>query len=312
MGEIEWRDGMLQVRGICFDARLVLIDSAQSFVWEERGGEYFAPVAGQMVRLVPRSGGFDLPDARPEDAAFFASYFDLDFSTEELLTACEGCEIAQKAIRALPGLRLLNQPPWETLVGFITSANNNVARIRRLNRALIERVGGGLFPSPEQLAAAGEACLRSLGFGYRAPYLVETARRVADGFDLQGLSGRSYDEAHRALMTLPGVGDKVACCVQLFSLGDRSAFPVDVWVRRAMRDWFGIDKKDVRAEALRLFGPQAGLVQQYLFHCARTGIISCNREREDVSYAGTLGERGDDHSGRRVGLAPARRNSGEV
>ena len=162
------------------------------------------------------------------------------------------------------------------------------------------------------LAAAGEACLRSMGFGYRAPYLVETARRVADGFDLDGLTRCDYETAHRALVTLPGVGDKVACCVQLFSLGDRSAFPVDVWVRRAMRDWLGIDKKDVRAEALRLFGPQAGLVQQYLFHCARTGIISCNREREDVSYAGTLGERGDDHTGGTGGLAPARRHSGEV
>lgn len=312
MGEIEWRDGGLRVRGICFDARLVLIDSAQSFAWEERGGEYFAPVAGRMVRLIPRPDGFDLPGTKADDAAFFERYFDLSFCPEDVLAACADCEIAKRAVLALPGLRLLNQPPWETLVGFITSANNNVARIRRLNRALIERVGGGLFPSPEQLAAAGEACLRSLGFGYRAPYLIETARRVADGFDLEGLSRCGYDEAHRALLSLPGVGDKVACCVQLFSLGDRSAFPVDVWVRRAMRDWFGIDKKDVRAEALRLFGPQAGLVQQYLFHCARTGIISCNREREDVKNAGTLGERGDDHTGRRAGLAPARGHSGEV
>lgn len=312
MGEIKWQGGGLRVRGIYFDARLVLIDSAQSFVWEERGGEFFAPVAGQQVRLVPRPDGFDLPGTKADDAAFFARYFDLDFCPEDVLAACEDCEIAKRAVLALPGLRLLNQPPWETLVGFITSANNNVARIRRLNRALIERVGGGLFPSPERLAAAGEACLRSLGFGYRAPYLIKTAQRVTDGFDLERLSRCGYDEAHQALLTLPGVGDKVACCVQLFSLGDRSAFPVDVWVRRAMRDWFGIDKRGVRAEALRLFGPQAGLVQQYLFHCARTGIISCNREGEDVKYAGTLGERGDDHTGRSTGLAPARGHSGEV
>lgn len=279
-GVIEWRDGGLRVRGICFDARLVLIDSAQSFAWEERQGEFFAPVDGRQVRMTPRVDGFDLPGARKEDAAFFARYFDLDYSAQDLLRDCRDCEIACRAVRALPGLRLLNQPPWETLIGFITSANNNVPRIRRLNRALIEQVGGGAFPSPERLIATGEERLRALGFGYRAPQLIGTARRVADGFDLQALTRCDYETAHRALLTLPGVGDKVACCVQLFALGDRSAFPADVWVRRAMRAWFGIDKKDLREDALRLFGPRAGLVQQYLFHCARTGIISCGAEKE--------------------------------
>ena len=291
MSSISWADGITRVRGVEFDARLVLIDSAQTFSWEEREGAFFAPVVGRQLCLIPREGGFDLPGTHPEDQAFIGRYFDLSFDAGQVISACEGCPIAQRALRALPGLRLLRQPPWETLVSFITSANNNVPRIRGLIRGLIDRVGEGAFPGPERLAQTGEQALRAMGFGYRAHYLIRTARMVADGFDLEGLSACPYEGAHRRLRELPGVGDKVADCVQLFSLGDRSAFPADVWVRRAMRAWFGIEKKgDIREEALRLFGAQAGLVQQYLFHCARTGRIPFSLDEEDVkSNAGSLG-----------------------
>lgn len=279
MYTMEYSGGLLRVRGICFDARLVLIDSAQSFVWQEQSGEFFAPIRGRTVRLIPKAGGFDLAGAKAGEEAFFANYFDLDFNPACVLEACEGCEIARRAVCALPGLRLLRQPVWETLVGFITSANNNVLRIRRLNRALIEDAGG-LFPGPQQLLALGEEGLRQRGFGYRAPYLIATARHVLSGFDLEGLKALPYEQAHAQLTSLPGVGDKVAACVQLFALGDRSAFPVDVWVKRAMHAWFGLDNpRALREQALRLFGPQAGLVQQYLFHCARTGLIPCEEAK---------------------------------
>ena len=182
-----------------------------------------------------------------------------------------------------PGLRVLNQPPWEALVCFILSANNNVPRIRSLTDALCRHCGADCgdgvlygFPGPEALAACTEEALRALRVGYRAPYLIGAARRVLEGFPLDGLRDMPYDEAHKRLVTLPGVGDKVADCVLLFGCGHACAFPVDVWVDRLMRDWFGVSCKTRAAlarEARGRLGGHAGLMQQFLFHAARTGAM---------------------------------------
>ena len=152
--------------------------------------------------------------------------------------------------------------------------------------ALAENLGEGCetsrgtlwaLPSPERLAKCSEAELRAMGTGYRARYLIETARRVADGFPLEQLQSMDYAEAHARLLELPGVGDKVADCVLLFGCRQPSAFPVDVWVDKLLRSWFGVESKSRRAmmeEARRRFGPHGGILQQFLFHAARTGEIS--------------------------------------
>ena len=177
---------------------------------------------------------------------------------------------------------MLNQPPWEALIAFILSANNNVARIRTLVRALCahcgQRVDGGLyaFPTPVRLADCTEPELRSLKVGYRAPFLIETARRVRDGFPLDTLRYMPYEQAHRQLTTLPGVGDKVADCVLLFGCGHTEAFPVDVWVARLLRDWFHLtctSRPALAREARNRLGEHAGIMQQFLFHAARVGAM---------------------------------------
>ena len=163
-------------------------------------------------------------------------------------------------------------------MAFIISANNNVGRIRRIVRALIDGLGeGGAFPTPAALAAAGEERLRALGCGYRAPFLISSARMVADGFDLDVLAALPYRAAHERLLSMPGVGDKVADCIQLFGLGHSMACPVDVWVERLTKRWLapGVQSKAAMREAAHaLFGEYAGLIQQSLFHCARMGLIS--------------------------------------
>ena len=275
MGTVHWTDGVLSVRNVPFDARLTLMDSAQVFHWREEGNAFCASVAGRHVRLLPRQGGFDLGPVKEEDVPFFVRYFDLDRDYAALAEACRECPVARRAMESLPGLRVLGQPAWETLLSFITSANNNVGRIRGLVLKLMD-LGGGDFPSPEALARVPEKTLRALGFGYRAPYLIGSANMVAEGFDLEGLRALPYEEAHSRLCLLPGVGPKVADCVLLFGLGHTRAFPVAVWMERLMVRCFGAregDKKGMRAMAFELFGEQAGLVQQYLFHCARLGIL---------------------------------------
>lgn len=273
--------GALLFTGVKLDARLTLIDSAQVFHWkgisDEKGTHFEAVVDGKKVSLEEKESGFLLRGVDEEDIPFWWNYFDLDRDYDAAARACEKYPIAQRAMQLLPGMRVLNQPPWETLLTFILSANNNVSRIRQLVEKLITSFGeNGAFPTAQRLASVKEEELRAIGCGYRAPYLIKTAQAVAEGFDLNGLRSLSYEEAHKKLVTLSGVGDKVADCVQLFSLGHSEAFPVDVWVERLMKQWFPSDASGKRAivkQAHQMFGKNAGIVQQSLFHCARLGLI---------------------------------------
>ena len=254
-----------------FDPYLTLIDSAQVFHWQKIGDRYAAVVNGRIMT-----------DADTDAAARF--YFDDDRDYSHLVSSC--CmECAQKAVSMLPGLRVLNQPAWEALIAFILSANNNVSRIRNLVLTLCEKYGDNYtyngtvlhgFPSPENLASLDPSALRKeVTCGYRAEYLIETAKMVRDGFDLEALRHMPTDEAKREVMHLKGVGPKVADCVLLFGLGHTDAFPVDVWVERLMESWFDVhgSRERICAEARRILGPECGLIQQSLFHAARTGLI---------------------------------------
>ena len=265
------------------DLRLTLVDSAQCFRWIEAGGRFGAVMGKGPVWLRRVPDGIDA-EGECEPAAL-RRYLDLDRDYGAIAAEFAHIPPACRAIELFPGLRVLNQPPWEALVCFILSANNNVPRIRSLTGALCRRYGarydGGFaplygFPTPGQLASADEAELRALKVGYRAPFLIGAARRVCEGFDLEALRRMPYDEAHRLLTGLPGVGDKVADCVLLFGCGHAGAFPVDVWVERLLRDWFDLrcaGRAALAREARARLGPHAGLMQQFLFHAARTGAM---------------------------------------
>ena len=262
------------------DLQLTLIDSAQCFRWVRSGERYGCALAGTPVWLWREEDG--LHAEGDVDPALLRCYLDLDRDYAAVAAEYAHIPQARRAIELFPGLRVLNQPAWEALVCFILSANNNVGRIRGLVDALSRRCGadcGGLYalPTPEQLAAVPEEALRSLKVGYRAPFLIGAARRVCEGFPLDSLRMLPYAEAHAALVTLPGVGDKVADCVLLFGCGHASAFPVDVWVDRLLRDWFGVrcaSRAAMGREARARLGAHAGLMQQFLFHAARTGAIA--------------------------------------
>lgn len=263
------------------DLRLTLVDSAQCFHWVERDGRFGAVVDGAPVWLWRDGAGLHADGDC--DPGVLRRYLDLDRDYAAIAAEYAHIPAAREAIGLFPGLRVLNQPTWEALIAFILSANNNVNRIRGLVRALRENYGerfdGGLyaFPTPERLADCGEDELRALKVGYRAPFLIETARRVRDGFALEALRDMPYGEAHERLTTLPGVGDKVADCVLLFGCGHTEAFPVDVWVARLLADWFGLTERSRPAmarEARARLGIHAGLMQQFLFHAARVGAMA--------------------------------------
>lgn len=264
------------------DLRLTLMDSAQCFLWTECEDAFGSVIDGQPVWLLMKEDGLH---AEGGDVARIRDYLDLDRDYAALAKEYAHVQIAAQAIRLYPGLRVLNQNPWDALVTFILSANNNVTRIRNLCGALSKRFGekfdtprGQLYslPSPRILAACDEKELRALGMGYRAPYLIETAQRIEDGFPLNDLCRMEYAEAHARLLELKGVGDKVADCVLLFGCRHASAFPVDTWVEKLLKSWFGIEvkgRKKMLEVSRKMLGEHAGLLQQFLFHAARTGGI---------------------------------------
>ena len=265
------------------DLRLCLMDSAQCFHFDAQENGFAGVVCGKPVHLRQEDGGVY---ARSDmDAAELRRFLDLDRDYGALAREFAHIPAAERAIALYPGLRVLNQDPWEALLAFILSANNNVRRILSLVEALCGALGDEValdgralrgFPSPEKLAVCDESLLRGLGVGYRAPYLIGTARAVLDGFPLWQLKDMDYFEAHRLLTSLPGVGDKVADCVLLFGCGQASAFPVDVWVEKLLKSWFGVcgcSRKKLMLQARELLGPNAGLLQQFLFHAARMGDI---------------------------------------
>ena len=199
--------------------------------------------------------------------------------TDDLLAA---------AFDAFPGLRIVRDPPFPTLVTFICSAQMRVARIHAMQQSLREALGTPVtaagqthyaYPTPRQVADSSEGELRDLGLGYRAPYVLESARMVADGeADPAAARDRSYEAARESLTQFVGVGDKVADCVLLFSLGFLEAVPLDTWIQGAVAEHYPDCDRESYAETSRAirerFGPYAGYAQTYLFHYLRNGLAA--------------------------------------
>jgi N-glycosylase/DNA lyase len=245
-------------------------------------------VGATVVDIWQREGG-DLrweSGPRPLTEEQVVSYFRLDDDLEAIRD-----HIADPSVRgafdAYPGLRLLRQEPWETLISFVISQVSNVPRISRTVDSLAmhygDHLGDGMsnsFPLPEQLALADENALRLLGLGYRAPHIVHISNAVNDGqLFLEPLRYMPFEEARASLMELPGVGPKVADCTLLFSLDHLEAFPVDRWVIRAVEEWFdvraGWSQEAIGEWARQRFGRYAGYAGQYLFHSRREGGSEC-------------------------------------
>ena len=258
--------------------------SGQSFRWTRHEGWHYGFI-GRCVLKVRQEGerlfcDSSDPALTPER---IGHYFALDLNLAEILSSIDVDMQVHHAIQRHRGLRVLRQDGWETLGSFICASFNNIKRIEGMIERVCQAYGapvalngfrGFSFPRPETLAGSSERKLRSLGLGYRAPYLKATARLVADGtLPIEHLRQIDYDAAKRSLLNCDGVGDKVADCVALFGFEKYEAFPIDVWMERAMRYYFR-HRKMTRAVlhdyARRHFGPWAGYAQQYLYHYLRT------------------------------------------
>jgi len=210
----------------------------------------------------------------------------LDADLSAIRADAPGDELIQDAYDAYWGMRIVSDPAFAGLVSFICSAQMRVSRIHGMQQSLRAAFGTPVefdgetyhaFPTPAQLAAASEADLRELKLGYRAPYVQRTAEMVADGeADPADAEGLPYEEARKYLTQFVGVGQKVADCVLLFSLGYLEAVPLDTWIRSTIEEHFpecdrGSYAETSRAIRERLGGQYAGYSQTYLFHYLRNG-----------------------------------------
>lgn len=285
-----------------------IFDCGQCFRWNrEEDGSYTGVAFGRAVNITmragrtgfcagcPRSGrcrgtGFCgtliLEGADPDEfQEIWAPYFDLKRDYGQIKAAlAEKDPVMAQAIKHGEGIRILNQDPWETLISFIISQNNNIPRIKRciedISAAFGEEIGEYRgkkrygFPSFDRLAELAPEDLGPVRLGYRARYIAETARAAAadGGKALYSIRDMEQEEAFRYLSGLCGVGPKVANCILLFAGEKYGSFPVDVWVKRVMNRLYGIDEqnvKEMQSFAAEKFGELGGFAQQYLFYYMR-------------------------------------------
>jgi N-glycosylase/DNA lyase len=253
------------------------------------------------------AGGVDIDEEGPNEPtepadgeALLTHLLRLDDDLNAVYAATDDEPLVERAVERYRGMRLVRDPPFPCLISFICSAQMRVARIHGMQRSLRERYGTPVslgdrtlhaYPTPEALADSTEAELRELGLGYRASYVQRTAAMVADGTDDPAAAGgKPYEEARAHLTRFVGVGDKVADCVLLFSLGYLQANPLDTWIQTAIEEYFPAcarESYDETSSALRkrlggglpatdeVFGESgaeayAGYAQTYVFHWLRS------------------------------------------
>lgn len=245
------------------------LDCGQAFRWKRIPSDYSCTYEGAFLnhRLTVSQtdkGSFIFHNTTENDfITRWISYFDLETDYSELKRCFSEDETLSKACAFAGGIRLLRQDSWECLISFIISQNNNIPRIK----GIIDRLCGnyhGRFPDCQQLSRETPDSLAYLRSGFRAKYIADAASKTADGSaDLAAIAKLPIDDARKALRQIKGVGPKVAECVLLFGMYRTEAFPVDVWIKRVLEEYYpnGFPKFAEK---------NAGIAQQYLFHYIRS------------------------------------------
>lgn len=269
-----------------------IFECGQCFRWnEEENGSYTGIWKENIVNIKKEGQDYVFTgickNQNLEEEIY--TYFDLDRNYEKIKEELsKKDEYMKTSIAYGKGIRILNQDLWETIISFIISANNNIPRIKGIIERLAKTYGNKIewngkayytFPTPRQLKDVTVGEYRNLGLGFRDIRLYETTNMILEGkVDLQELEKNPNTiEVREKLLTLSGVGPKVADCILLFSdLKRLEVFPIDVWVRRVMNDLYikekdetKVNKKQIEALAKAKFGNLAGLAQQYLFYWRR-------------------------------------------
>ena len=270
-----------------------IFDCGQCFRWKENEDGSYTGIFRENVINVKKENdkiifqGICQNDKNIKEVC--TQYFDLNRDYESIKNKLSKIdEYMEESIKFGYGIRILNQDLWETIISFIISANNNIPRIKGIIERISCKYGKKIiynekeyytFPTPEELSKASVEDLRNLGLGFRDVRVYETTQIIVNKeVDLEQLKEeKDFQKIRETLLTLPGVGPKLADCILLFSELKRwEAFPIDVWVRRVMNELYikneneeKVNKKLIEDIAHKKFGNLAGIAQQYLFFWKR-------------------------------------------
>lgn len=248
------------------------LDCGQAFRWrEQENGSFIGVAHSKLITFSKNDDTLTVNGAtESEFESIWRNYLDLDLDYGSIKTELSSLHpTLNEAARYAPGIRILNQEPWEALCSFIISQNNNIPRIKGIVERLCQSFGKQIegdfytFPTAERLASMSPEDLAPIRAGFRARYIIDAARKIASGeIDLENVRKMEIEQARQELMKITGVGVKVADCTLLYGLHRLDCFPLDVWMKRAMATLFPEMKPSD-------FGKYGGIAQQYIFHYSR-------------------------------------------
>lgn len=283
---VEFKDKNIILSDVADFDLFQTFECGQCFRWDKVSDNAYIGIAvGKALKIEKRDNSFVLYNTTKEDFDnIWYRYFDFETDYSAIKTALGHDSVMQTAIAYGEGIRILRQDLWETVVSFIISASNNIPRIKKIISAFCDSFGEPteymgrvyhLFPTPDVVASLSLEDLAVIKAGFRDKYILDAARRFASG-DMDFLREMNNNDAKKQLMTIKGVGNKVADCVMLFGLYRRDSFPVDVWINRIMEYCYFNSRRrieDISDFAYNKFGQYCGYAQQYLFFYARENQI---------------------------------------
>ncbi|WP_273038942.1 DNA-3-methyladenine glycosylase family protein [Tepidanaerobacter syntrophicus] len=296
MGEILDRSELTIENIMPFNIKIIA-EGGQAFRWNYIKDCNYIGVVGDRVLQVCQDGDKLIVRSNKNEEVkdFLIDYFDLARDYKKIENELLKYKEIADAVLYCSGYRILFQDPWETIISFIISANNQIRNIKNTIENICQKYGNPLefqgktyysFPGPEILASLSCDELKETRCGYRAKYIIETAKMVTNKeVDIYSLGKLSTDEARKELLRFPGVGRKVADCILLYSMRKFDAFPIDVWIKRVLEHIY-FNGKEVPIRKLQnfaesKFGNLAGFAQQYLFYYARNHLRSFANAQDD-------------------------------
>ena len=280
-----------------------ILECGQCFRWQRvTDTDYIVVSNRRVIEIIQEDDEVIIHNTNMNDFKnIWENYFDLNTEYGPLKEELSKDELLKQAIEFGYGIRLLNQDPFEMVISFIISARNSIPSIMKTIKKISAKFGDKIeykgeiyyaFPTPEQLKNATLEDIQETGASFRSKYIIDTIYNInmaleakksgnltdeLKRYDLDYIMSLPTDECHVALQAFKGVGAKVADCIMLFSMGKKSAFPVDVWIKRAMIHFYvapDVSLNKIRVFGREKFGELSGLAQQYLFYYARENNIN--------------------------------------
>lgn len=260
------------------------INSGQVFLWEKNGTDWYG-INGQDILKINKNGVIkSILNSK-------TNFFRKNDNMQEIIKSISKDETVKKSVKQYEGLRIFKQDPFQCMISFIISSNSNIQKIKNSLEKISKKFGKKvkiqnkeffLFPKPEKLANASIEEIKKCGVGYRAPFIKQASKMIVlKKINFEYLEKCDYQEAKKNICLIPGVGNKVADCILLFSLNKLEAFPLDTWMIKILEKYysnqFNIETKTITEKQYQIlhekivnyFGPYCGYAQQFLFKMER-------------------------------------------